>query len=123
MQPSSRIDAASALDTERILVKQVLYLIGTGDDAGELIPLLLLALDHGLKDGRMVRSKIDKDMGHSGLVWLASVMPLVPLKALIGKFHIPPRVPRKRQKMQYKPWEDEGQYRPVSQRVGMVLTL
>ena len=44
------------------------YLIGTGNDGGELILLLLLALHHGLEDGRMVRSKIDKDMGHSGLV-------------------------------------------------------
>ena len=91
MQPSSRIDAASALDTERILVKQVLYLIGTGDDAGELIPLLLLALDHGLQDGRMVRSKIDKDMGHSGLALVSIFLLVVPLKALIWQLAYLPK--------------------------------
>ena len=57
--------------------KALSYLIGTGHDSGELIPLLLLALDHGLEDGRMVRSKIDKDMGHSGLALVSIFLLLV----------------------------------------------
>jgi hypothetical protein len=42
-------------------------LVGTCYDPWELALLLVLSLDYGLDDGRMVGSKIDKHMGDTGL--------------------------------------------------------
>ena len=38
------------------------HLIGTGDNRWELVSFLLLTFDHGLEDGGMIGSQIDKDM-------------------------------------------------------------
>lgn len=43
------------------------YLVGTGDDGGKLVFLLVLALDHGLENGWVVRSQVDEDIGHASL--------------------------------------------------------
>jgi hypothetical protein len=42
-------------------------LVGTCYDPWELALLLVLSLDYGLDDGRMVGSKIDEYMGDAGL--------------------------------------------------------
>lgn len=44
------------------------YLIGTCYDRGKLVSLLLLALDHGLQDGRVVRTQVDEDIGNTSLL-------------------------------------------------------
>ena len=38
-----------------LFVSLMTYLVGTGDDFGEFIGLLFLALDHSLQDGGMIR--------------------------------------------------------------------
>lgn len=43
------------------------YLIGAGDDRGELVPFFFLAFHHGFEDGGMVGSQIDKDMADAAL--------------------------------------------------------
>lgn len=44
-----------------------IYLVGTGDNGGKLAIVLLLALDHGLEERRMVRTQVDEDMGYTSL--------------------------------------------------------
>ena len=45
----------------------IAYFIRTCYDLGEVALLLILALDNGLDDGRMVRSQIDEDVPHARL--------------------------------------------------------
>ena len=45
----------------------ITYFIRTSYDLGEVALLLILTLDNGLDDGRMVRSQIDEDVPHACL--------------------------------------------------------
>ena len=38
------------------------YLVGTGDDLGEIALLLILTLDDGFDDGRMVAAEVHEDV-------------------------------------------------------------
>lgn len=57
-----------------------IYLVGTGDNGGKLAIVLLLALGHGLEEGRMVRPQVDEDMGYTSLFLSADArVPLGPI--------------------------------------------
>lgn len=57
-----------------------IYLVGTGDNSGKLAIVLLLALDHGLEERRMVRTQVDEDMGYTSLFLSADArVPLGPI--------------------------------------------
>ena len=53
------------------MVTRRAHLIWTGDDFRELSFLLILPLDYGFDDGRVVGAEIDEDVSNAGLQHLA----------------------------------------------------